>query len=178
MHPVSRYIVAAVAALGFSAAMPQDVEPDTVSAASPYAHADMSALADGKHDEWVARWRDELNLSPEQQAIMAEILMDYGTRLRPLFERGANTVWSIMNVAPKDPDYSLDTEQAAQAAAETAAEVVRVVSEMRSAIHSIMTAEQMAAMDSLIEAQRQQWRERAAEREAERASETELETAE
>ncbi len=153
--------------------MAQDVAPDAVTGASPYAtgHADMSALAEGRHAEWVARWRDTLNLSPEQQAVMAEILMDYGARLRPLFERGADTVWSIMNVAPKDPDYSLDTERSAQAAAETAAEVVRVVSEMRSAINSIMTAEQVAAMESLIEAQRQEWRDRAAEHAAQKSAE-------
>lgn len=175
MHPVRRYVLAVVVASCVAVSVALAEETDTTSAASPYSGThggDLSALADGQHDELVARWRDQLNLSPEQQAVMAEILMDYGARLRPLFEQGANTVWSIMNVAPKDPDYSLDTERAAQAAAETAAEVVRVVSEMRSAINSIMTAEQIAALESLIEEQRQQWRERAAARESEQAEET------
>ena len=80
---------------------------------------------------------------------------DYGQRLQPLFERGAETAWSIMRVAPKDPDYSLDTERAAQAAAETAAEIVRQLSELRSAIYSIMTAEQIATLERLMEERRQ-----------------------
>jgi Spy/CpxP family protein refolding chaperone len=145
---------ALVAVLSLPCTAVAEETTDTVSAASPY------AFADGQHAEEMARWRDALNLSPEQQAIMAEIVMDYGARLRPLFERGADTAWSIMNVAPKDPDYSIDTERAAQAAAETAAEIVRVISEFRSAMHSVMTAEQIATLDALLEEWRQRWREK------------------
>jgi len=172
MQPRFRYAAAVVAAFGLAGGLSLAAETDTVSGASPYSgsHADMAALAEGRQQEMLAQWRDQLNLSTEQQAIMAEIVMDYGTRLRPLFEHGANTVWSIMNVAPKDPDYSLDTERAAQAAAESAAEIVRQVSEMRSAINSIMTAEQIATLEGLIEEQRQQWRERAAARAAQDAA--------
>lgn len=149
LPPVQTVVVLACLATG--PALAQDTE--LVTGASPY--ADMAGLAEGKHAEAMAQWRDELGLSPEQQAVMGEIFMDYGTRLRPLFERGAATAWSIMNVAPKDPDYSLDTERAAQAAAETAAEIVRLLSEMRSAINSIMTAEQIATLERLIEERRQ-----------------------
>ena len=130
---------------------------DVVTGASEWTsgHPEISAEDRAKLEAQLAEWRDALNLSTEQQAIMAEIVADYGTRLKPLFERGAEIAWSVMNVAPKDPDYSLDTEQAAQAAAETAAEIVRVMSEMRSAVYSIMTAEQIATLESLVEERRQ-----------------------
>ena len=132
-------------------------EVDAMSGASPWTggHAEMSAEDKAKLEAQLAEWRDELALSPEQQAIMAEIVADYGSRLKPQFEVGAETAWSIMQVAPKDPDYSLDTERAAQAAAETAAEVVRVMSEMRSAIYSIMTTDQIATLERLMEERRQ-----------------------
>lgn len=132
-------------------------EADVVTSASPWSgtHGSLSEEDKALMEARLAEWRDALALSPEQQAVMAEILADYGARLQPLFERGADTAWSIMKVAPKDPDYSLDTERAAQAAAETAAETVRVISEMRSAIYSIMTAEQIATLEQLLEERRQ-----------------------
>ncbi len=140
--------------------------PDRVSAASPYSGSHSSAQAitpGGPNSEFFNKWRDELGLSVEQQGVIAEILADYGQRLRPLFQRGAETVWSIMNVAPINPEYTVDTEAAAQAAAETAADIVRIASEMRSAVHSVMTAEQIATLDRLIEESRSAWRERAAQ---------------
>lgn len=147
-------------------------ETDAVTAASPWAtaHGAFSAADKAGHEARMAEWREALNLSPEQQAVMAEIFMDYGARLRPLFERGADTAYSIMKVAPKDPGYSLDTERAAQAAADTAADIVRVMSEMRSAINSIMTAEQIETLEGLIEQQRQKAAEAKAAKAAEEAA--------
>ncbi len=139
--------------------------PDRISGASPYAgsHSSPHAMAPaGPNSEFFNKWRDELGLSVEQQGVIAEIFADYGQRLRPLLERGAETAWSIMNVAPINPEYTVDTEAAAQAAAETAADLVRIASEMRSAVHSVMTAEQIATLDRLIEESRVAWREQAA----------------
>lgn len=138
---------------------------DAVSAASPYATG-----ASPEQAAMLERWRTELGLSIEQQAIIGEIIADYGTRLQPLFLRGAETVWSILNVAPKDPDYTLDTEQAAQAAAETAAQIVRQVSQLRSAVHSVLTQEQIATLDRLIEEQRAELERKKAERAAAKAT--------
>ena len=154
--------VAAIGLLSVAATLSPAADTDTVSSASPYSapYAGWPGLADGEAEQEMARWRDELNLSPEQLAIMAEIIADYGARLHPLFERGAETAWSIMNVAPRDPDYTVDTERAAQAAAETAAAIVRQMSELRSAINSIMTAEQIATLEQLMAERRQQWREK------------------
>jgi Spy/CpxP family protein refolding chaperone len=162
-----RRLPAPLMILVFAASLALAAETDTVTGASPYGFSpgDWPGLADSEQAALMAAWRDELQLSPEQQAVMAEIFMDYGSRLRPLFERGLATAWSIMNVAPKDPDYSLDTEQAAQAAAETAAEIVRTVSEMRSAVNSIMTAEQVATLEALIDERRQRWQEQHASEE-------------
>jgi hypothetical protein len=143
------------------AAATEGTDADLVSSASPYAHSLPEAQA-----EQLRQWQAELNLSIEQQAVIGEILADYAARLRPLFQQGAETAWSIMNVAPRDPDYTVDTEAAAQAAAETAAQIVRTVSLMRNAIHSVMTVEQIATLERLIEEQRAAIRARIAEREA------------
>jgi len=148
--------LAALIVLLFAATLSPAAETDVVSGASPYGMppGDWSGFADGEAGQAMARWRDELNLSTEQLAIMAEIIADYGNRLRPLFADGAATAWSIMNVAPRDPDYTVDTERAAQAAAETAAAIVRQMSELRSAINSIMTTEQIATLERLMEESR------------------------
>jgi len=135
--------------------------PDLTSAASPYAMAGNEAFR--AHFEAL---QAEMQLSIEQQAIIGEILADYGARLEPLFRQGAETAWSIMNVAPRDPEYSVDTETAAQSAAETAAGIVRTISEMRSAIHSVMTAEQIATLDRLIEEKHTEMRAKMAEKKA------------
>lgn len=140
---------------------------DAVSAASPYA-----AGSSPEQSALLERWRTELGLSIEQQAIIGEIVADYGARLQPLFQRGAETVWSILNVAPKDPQYTLDTEQAAQAAAETAGQIVRQVSQLRSAVHSVLTQEQIETLDRLIEEQRAELEQKKAERAAGKAAES------
>jgi nitrogen regulatory protein PII-like uncharacterized protein len=134
---------------------------DMTSGASTYGMPDNEALR-----AQFEAFQAELQLSIEQQAIIAEILADYGARLEPLFRQGAETAWSIMNVAPRDPEYSLDTETAAQSAAETAAGIVRTISEMRSAIHSVMTEEQIATLDRLIEEKRAEMRAKIAEKKA------------
>jgi hypothetical protein len=140
---------------------------DAVSAASPYAMG-----ASPEQSAMLERWRTELGLSIEQQAIIGEIVADYGARLQPLFQRGAETVWSVLNVAPKDPEYTLDTEQAAQAAAETAAQIVRQVSQLRSAVHSVLTQAQIDTLDRLIEEQRVELAKKKAELEARKADES------
>lgn len=157
MTDLARILLPAVTACFLLAGPLAAEETDAITGASPWAsgHSGFSDEDKAKLEAQLAEWRDALGLSPEQQAVMAEIVADYGSRLRPLFERGADTAWSIMNVAPKDPDYSLDTEQAAQAAAETAAEIVRQMSELRSAIYSVMTAEQIATLEGLIEERRE-----------------------
>ena len=141
---------------------PVMAEPtDLTSAASPYAMAGSEA-----HRAQFEAFQAEMQLSIEQQAIIGEILADYGARLEPLFRQGAETAWSIMNVAPRDPEYSLDTETAAQSAAETAANIVRTISQMRSAVHSVLTDEQIATLDRLIEEQREAMRAKMAEKKA------------
>ena len=135
--------------------------PDLTSGASPYGMPGSEA-----HRAQFEAFLAEMQLSIEQQAIIGEILADYGARLEPLFQQGAETAWSIMNVAPRDPEYSVDTETAAQSAAETAANIVRTISEMRSAIHSVMTEEQIATLDRLIEEQREAMRAKMAEKKA------------
>jgi hypothetical protein len=134
---------------------------DLTSGASPYAMAGNDAFR-----AQFEAFQAEMQLSIEQQAIIGEILADYGARLEPLFRQGAETAWSIMNVAPRDPEYSVDTETAAQSAAETAANIVRTISEMRSAIHSVMTVEQIATLDRLIAEKRDEMRAKMAERKA------------
>lgn len=142
-------------------------DTDAVSAASPRMAWPMDpaqwAGAEGPHAEAVARWRDELGLSVEQQAIMGEIVADYANRLRPLVRQGLETGWSIVNIAPMDPEYTTDTETAAQSAAQTAAGIVRLLSEMRSAVQSVMTPEQIATLDRLLTEERERWRSKLAE---------------
>lgn len=134
---------------------------DLTSGASPYALPDSE-----QYRAQFEAFQAELGLSIEQQAIIGEILADYGARLEPLFRQGADAAWSIMKVAPRDPDYSLDTEAAAQAAAQASAGIVRLISEMRSAVHSVMTEEQIATLDRLIKERREAWRAKLAERKA------------
>ena len=131
-------------------------ETDVVTGASPVYPPHVA----GAHGDAMTRWNEELGLSIEQQAVIADIMRDYGPRIRELMKRGMETSWSIMEVAPHDPEYTIDTETASQAAAETAAELVRVVSEMRSAIHSIMTQEQITTLDNMIQERRQRWNDR------------------
>lgn len=140
-------------------------DTDLTSGASAYAQPGSQA---GR--EMFNQWQAELQLSIEQQAIIAEILADYGSRLEPLLRSAADTAWSIMNVAPRDPDYSVDTETAAQAAAQTAGAMVRVISEMRSAVHSVLTSEQIDTLDRLIETQRAELRAKMAAKQAEKNS--------
>ena len=131
-------------------------DTDLVTGASPVYPPHVASA----HGDVMTRWNEELGLSIEQQAVIADIMRDYAPRIRELMERGSETVWSIMEVAPYDPEYTVDTERASQAAAETAAELVRVASEMRSALHSIMTQEQISTLDNLIQERRQRWHDR------------------
>jgi len=134
---------------------------DLTSGASPYGMPGNEELR--AHFE---AFQAEMQLSIEQQAIIGEIMADYGARLEPLLRQGAETAWSIMNVAPRDPEYSLDTETAAQSAAETSANIVRVISQMRSAVHSVLTEDQITTLDRLIEERRAEMRAKIAEKKA------------
>lgn len=154
----------AVAALLAGPVLAQS-DTDFTSGASAYGLPESQAAR-----EMFNQWQAELQLSIEQQAIIAEILADYGSRLEPLLRSAAETAWSIMSVAPRDPDYSVDTETAAQAAAQTAADMVRVISQMRSAVHSVLSSEQIDTLDRLIEAQRAELRAKMAAKQAEKNS--------
>lgn len=159
--PSVKHLLAAAVAVALLAGPAAAEKTDMISGASPYAMPGGEAHR-AQYEAFVA----EMQLSIEQQAIIGEILADYGARLEPLFRQGAETAWSIMEVAPRDPEYSVDTEAAAQSAAETAAAIVRTISQMRSALHSVMTEEQIATLDRLIEERRQEMRAKLAEKKA------------
>ena len=116
-------------------------ETDAVSGASPY--TDNKPTAAEVHERVMQRLTEELGLSIEQQAVLADIVRDYGPRIATIMRNGVEIGWSIMDVAPKNPQYTVDTEAAAQAAATAAADWVRTVTEMRNAVYSILTQEQI-----------------------------------
>ncbi len=131
---------------------------DGVGGTSSYAYGDATAL-----ERLLARLQEDLGLSIEQQAVLADILKDYGPRLKTITRQGIAVAWSLMDVAPKNPQYSSDTEAAAQAAAEAAAEWVRTVTEMRNAIYSILSPDQITLIESRLAERRQAWQERHAD---------------
>ena len=132
-------------------------ETDAVSGASPY--GDKPTRAEVR-ERIMTRLNEELGLSIEQQAVLADILRDYAPRIAAITKDGIEVGWSIIDVAPKNPQYSVDTEAAAQAAAEAAAEWVRTVTEMRNAVYSILTQEQIGILESRWQERREAWRER------------------
>jgi Spy/CpxP family protein refolding chaperone len=144
--------------LGGQVALAQ--EEDAVTGASPVWPTDGSGMHDfaaGAHGDRFAQWTEELGLSIEQQAVMADIVRDYAPRLGEQVKQGIEASWSVMEVAEDYPEYTTDTEAASQAAAEAAGEFVRIASEMRSAIYSVMTREQISKLESLIQERREHW---------------------
>lgn len=138
-----------VVALWLGGHMAAAQEADMVTGASPVPPPHVT--------EMMTRWQDELGLSIEQQAVIADIMRDYGPRMRELAKLGLAAGWSVMEVAPRDPEYTIDTDRASQAAAEAAAEFVRTASEMRSALYSVMTEEQIATLERLVQEGRDHW---------------------
>lgn len=134
-------------------------ETDAVSGASPYGAHDPASRAELR-ERLMTRLKEELALSIEQQAVLADILRDYGPRLAALMKQGVEIGWSVMDVAPKNPQYAIDTEATAQAAAEAAGQWVRTVAELRNAVYSILTQEQIATLEARIQERRQAWQER------------------
>ncbi len=132
---------------------------DTVSGASTHAHGDPAARAETQ-ERLMTRLKEELGLSIEQQAVLADILRDYGPRIAVIMKQGAQIGWSVMDVAPKNPQYAIDTEATAQAAAEAAGQWVRTMAELRNAVYSILTQEQIATLEARIAARREAWQER------------------
>ena len=132
---------------------------DSVSGASPYAHgspADRKAAA----ERLAARLTEELSLSIEQQAVLADIARDYGPQLAEITRDGLEVAWSVMDVARKNPQYGVDTEIAAQAAADAAARWVRTMAEMRNAVYSILTPQQIEQIETRMAERREAWQQR------------------
>jgi Spy/CpxP family protein refolding chaperone len=155
--------ILAVSALWLGGQMALAQEEDAVTGASPVWPADGSGMHDfaaGAHGDRFTRWTEELGLSIEQQAVMADIVRDYAPRLGEQVKQGIEAAWSVMEVAEDYPEYTTDTEAASQAAAEAAGELVRIASEMRSAFYSVMTREQIAKLESLIQERREHWQQK------------------
>jgi len=121
-------------------------------------HHDPAALADLR-EQLTARLVEDLDLRIEQQAVLADIAADFGPRIAALMNTGADIGWSVLDVAPKNPQYSIDTDIAAQAAAEAAAEWVRTLTEFRNAVYSILSAQQIEQLEARLRARRDAWQE-------------------
>lgn len=162
MSPKTVWILV-VSALWLGGQMAVAQEEDVVTAASPVWPADGSGMHDyaaGAHGDRFAQWAEELGLSIEQQAVMADIVRDYAPRIREQVKLGMEAAWSVMEIAEDYPEYTTDTEAASQTAAEAAAAFVRVASEMRSAFYSVMTREQIEKLESLIQERRELWQQK------------------
>ena len=160
MKAFHRFSLLSVTGLVLAAHSSLAQETDAVSDTSPYAwHHDAAARAELR-ERLMTRLNEELELSIEQQAVMADILRDYGPRMAALMKRGVEIGWSVMDAAQENPQYAIDTEATAQAAAEAAAEWVRTVTEMRNAVFSILTQGQIATIQARVEERREAWQQR------------------
>jgi hypothetical protein len=135
------------------AGLAEDVGEPTAST-----HHDPAARA-AMRQQLLTRLVNELDLRIEQQAVLGDIARDYGQRLAALAKQGAEVGWSVLDVSPKNPQFSIDTEIAAQAAAEAAAQWVRTMAEFRNAVYSVLSPQQIELLEAKLEARREAWRE-------------------
>jgi Spy/CpxP family protein refolding chaperone len=126
----------------------------------PYSAEHDPAARAAMREQLITRLVEELDLRIEQQAVLGDIARDYGQRLAVLAKQGAEIGWSVLDVSPKNPQFAVDTEIAAQAAAEAAAQWVRTMTEFRNAVFSVLTREQIDLLEAKLQARRDAWQER------------------
>jgi Spy/CpxP family protein refolding chaperone len=127
--------------------------------AAAHAHHDPASPAQMR-EQLLTRLVEELDLRIEQQAVLADIGRDYGQRLAALAKQGAEIGWSVLDVSPKNPQFAIDTEIAAQAAAEAAGQWVRTLTEFRNAVYSVLSREQIELLEAKLAVRRDAWRDR------------------
>ena len=120
---------------------------DAISGASA-----MTAGTDGRrHAARMARYADELGLTGQQRTDIQIIMAEYATRFGDLAKLGGETVDSLLSMAPSDPDYRRETDEAAALAASSAAEAVILLAEMRGMLYRVLTVDQRELLRQKLE---------------------------
>ena len=134
-------------------------ETDAVTGASPSTGHDYRAAWPARHDqqsERMTRWADELGLTAQQRSDLQIITSDYATRFRDLAKLGRDSASELMQMAPDDPAYRDQTQDASALAASSAAELVTLLAEMRGKLYSVLTAEQRETFHEKLQSHRDQ----------------------
>jgi len=141
---------------------------DAVSSATPHAQHDCArhhAHRDGQTPEnMMQQFFDELGLTGQQQADIQIITSDYAERFKDLAKLGRATAEELMNLAPDDPSYRDQTDEASALAATSAAEMVVLMAEMRAKLYAVLTIDQRAKLQEKIEQKKRELEEKKLQR--------------
>lgn len=84
----------------------------------------------------------QLDLAPEQEQAIQDIMHSAKPRFQALRENARTTRLALVGANPDDPGYATAVAEASQASASHAAELVNLAAEVKAQVYAVLTAEQ------------------------------------
>jgi Spy/CpxP family protein refolding chaperone len=109
---------------------------------------------------WSAHWNEHwqsLQLTPEQQQSIRELMSAYRPRWQELRARSGSIREKLMTATPDDAEYEAATQEARHEASELASELVSLLSQMRADVHAILSPEQRLQLQEQMQQRQQRW---------------------
>ena len=91
-----------------------------------------------------------LELTPEQEQTVRQIMADAQPRFKALREGARETRQALMTTTPDDPNFAATVAEASQASAANATELVTLMSDVRVQVYALLTDEQKAKAGELM----------------------------
>ncbi len=98
--------------------------------------------ADIQHGFLPGRIARQLDLAPEQEEAIQDIMSSAKPRFHALREKARTTRLALMGANPDDPGYATVIAEASQASASHAAALVNLAAEVKAQVYAVLTAEQ------------------------------------
>ncbi|MEM9056610.1 MAG: Spy/CpxP family protein refolding chaperone [Pseudomonadota bacterium] len=168
----------ATAALGAVFLVGSIVVADEPTGAATVPYADSDGQAEGKRARhhgrrhgsdmpFSKRMFKQLDLSPEQQDAVSDVMQAARTQMRELHEGKRDGQQRLMTISPDDPNYAAVVEEIAQDNAELAASTTRFAAQVQADVWALLTDAQKAKAQTLkaemqarAAERRSEWRER------------------
>jgi len=98
--------------------------------------------ADMQHGFLPGRIARQLDLAPEQEQAIQDIMSTAKPRFQALRENARTTRLALMEANPDDPGYATVVAEASQASASHAAALVNLAAEVKAEVYAVLTVEQ------------------------------------
>jgi hypothetical protein len=99
---------------------------------------------------FLERMSSQLELAPEQEQTIEEIISGAKPRFQALRDKARNTREQMMGANPDEPTYATDVAQASQASATHAAELVNLAAEVKAQVYGVLDADQKQRATELM----------------------------